>query len=451
MQLLLRLLYSEEHQGPNHEDADTVEDLLQETNLTLATVVHKCQAQEAAKKQRAKLHNPESIAALRKPQNRKSYSSTSTCQGCGAVSHPAGRTQCPGYSQICFNCQKVGHFAKVCRSKPSRQHAPLTNTEQRTPHAGHRSLSATTDDPTHPTLDNIQHVASYDPAPLVNLDVIFANGSCNTKVLPDSGADISAAEKAILSTLNERINTLLPSTVIPKAVNGAKVFPLRRLPVTFRLGSTEYHDDLHIYPDIHGTILSWKVCKALRILPQCYPNPMSTLTVHEITSPHTPSNVIVPLTLQQAMLAYPTVFDGQIRRLEGEQFHISLTVDVKPFRVNTPRSIPFAYRDKLKAELDLLESQDIIAPVTAATEWCAPIVVTPKKNTDWIRMCVDLSHLNRFVRREQYQSSTPAQAVADIAATKAKFFTILDDMKGFHQCPLDPDSQLLMTFITPFG
>ena len=31
-------------------DADTVEDLLQETNLTLATAVHKCQAQEAAKK-----------------------------------------------------------------------------------------------------------------------------------------------------------------------------------------------------------------------------------------------------------------------------------------------------------------------------------------------------------------------------------------------------------------
>jgi len=66
-------------------------------------------------------------------------------------------------------------------------------------------------------------------------------------------------------------------------------------------------------------------------------------------------------------------------------------------------------------------------------------------------MCVDLSHLNWFVRREQYQSSTPAQAVADIAATKAKFFTVLDALKGYHQCPLDPESQLLTTFITPFG
>ena len=66
-------------------------------------------------------------------------------------------------------------------------------------------------------------------------------------------------------------------------------------------------------------------------------------------------------------------------------------------------------------------------------------------------MCVDLSHLNRFVIRERYQSLTPAQAVADIATSDAKVFTVLDALKGYHQCPLDADSQELTTFITPFG
>ena len=66
-------------------------------------------------------------------------------------------------------------------------------------------------------------------------------------------------------------------------------------------------------------------------------------------------------------------------------------------------------------------------------------------------MCVDLSHLNRFVMRERYQSVTPTQAVADIAASDAKFFTIIDALKGYHQCPLDLQSQPLTTFITPFG
>ena len=66
-------------------------------------------------------------------------------------------------------------------------------------------------------------------------------------------------------------------------------------------------------------------------------------------------------------------------------------------------------------------------------------------------MCVDLSRLNRYVRRERYQSCTPAQAVANIAASEATVFTVMDAMKGYHQCPLDEESQLLTTFITPFG
>ena len=65
--------------------------------------------------------------------------------------------------------------------------------------------------------------------------------------------------------------------------------------------------------------------------------------------------------------------------------------------------------------LTVLQTQGIIEPVTEPTEWCAPIVVTPKKDTEGIRMCVDLSRLNKYVRRERYQSPTPAEAVADIA------------------------------------
>ncbi len=99
--------------------------------------------------------------------------------------------------------------------------------------------------------------------------------------------------------------------------------------------------------------------------------------------------------------------------MPGEKFHISLTDDARPFCVTTPRTIPFAYRDKLKQEVDLLVNQGIITPITESTEWCAPIVVAPKKDSDRIRMCVHLSKLNKFVRRERYPSIPPAEAVAD--------------------------------------
>ena len=49
---------------------------------------------------------------------------------------------------------------------------------------------------------------------------------------------------------------------------------------------------------------------------------------------------------------------------------------------------------------------------------------------------------------EQFQSPTPAEAVNDIAA---KVFTVLDARKGYHQCMMDKQSQLLTTFLWPFG
>ena len=89
-------------------------------------------------------------------------------------------------------------------------------------------------------------------------------------------------------------------------------------------------------------------------------------------------------------------------------------------------------------------------PVAQPTGWCAPIVVAPKKGTDDIRLCVDLSKLNIYVCRERHQSPMPAEAVADIAASEAQVFTILDAKKGYYQCLIDEKSQLLTTFLIPF-
>ena len=41
--------------------------------------------------------------------------------------------------------------------------------------------------------------------------------------------------------------------------------------------------------------------------------------------------------------------------------------------------------------------------------------------------------------------------MADIAASEAQVFTILDAKKSYHQCLVDEQCQLLITFLTPFG
>ena len=66
-------------------------------------------------------------------------------------------------------------------------------------------------------------------------------------------------------------------------------------------------------------------------------------------------------------------------------------------------------------------------------------------------MCVDLSKLNKYVHRECYPSTTPQDAVTDIQESSAKYFTVFNVLKGYHQCPLDEERQKLTTFITLFG
>ncbi len=138
--------------------------------------------------------------------------------------------------------------------------------------------------------------------------------------------------------------------------------PLGRLPVTLTLGERQYTDDFHIYPDVTGTLLSWKTARGLNILPECYPNPPSpmpsqvaaTTTKEPLSDPC--SNSSHPAINYEIRADYPEVFNGQIKTIEGKKFRIVPMEDAELFCVHTPRTIPFTYRDKLKAELELLQS-----------------------------------------------------------------------------------------------
>ena len=110
-------------------DGDTVEALLQEADLTLERTISKCRALEAAKRQRTNItDHGESVSTLQNTRDKKVNASLTPsspqCLGCGAKPHLGGRSQCPAYRQICHNCQKIGHYSKVCRGKLARRRDP---------------------------------------------------------------------------------------------------------------------------------------------------------------------------------------------------------------------------------------------------------------------------------------------------------------------------------------
>ena len=65
----------------------------------------------------------------------------------------------------------------------------------------------------------------------------------------------------------------------------------------------------------------------------------------------------------------------------------------------------------------------VITPVTEPTEWCAGIVVAPKKEGK-VRLCVDYTHLNNSVLRERHMLPVVDEALAKLVG--AKFFSKLD-------------------------
>ena len=95
-----------------------------------------------------------------------------------------------------------------------------------------------------------------------------------------------------------------------------------------------------------------------------------------------------------------------------------------------------------------MEKLGVISKVLEPTQWCAPMVVVPKANGK-IRICVDLTQLNKSVRRERHPLPAVEQSLAQLAG--AQVFSTLDANSGFWQIPLDRDSALLTTFDTPFG
>lgn len=146
--------------------------------------------------------------------------------------------------------------------------------------------------------------------------------------------------------------------------------------------------------------------------------------------------------LQAIQEQFPQVFKGL--GTFGEPYEIKMKDDARPFPLYSPRSVPLAYRCKVKEELDRM----ILQKVTEPTPWCAGMVVVPKSSGK-VRICVDLKPLNQSVLREVYPLPTTDEILAQVSG--AKLFSKLDANSGFWQIPLAEQSRPLTTFITPFG
>lgn len=113
---------------------------------------------------------------------------------------------------------------------------------------------------------------------------------------------------------------------------------------------------------------------------------------------------------------------------------ICLHEDAVPYSINTARRISTPMLPKVKAELERMVKCGVIEEVTEPTDWCAPMVPVPKRTED-VKICVDLTRLNKAVRRERFILPTIDDILPRLA--ESRVFSLLDAACGLRQIPLE--------------
>ena len=144
---------------------------------------------------------------------------------------------------------------------------------------------------------------------------------------------------------------------------------------------------------------------------------------------------------------FPQVFDNHLGKIKHDCVRLRLKPNAQP-RFFKARTVPFALRAGVEAELSRLEEQGVISKVEHS-EWASPVVPVKKANGD-LRICGDFRMaLNSQLEIDQY----PLPRVDDIFASLAggQKFTKLDLRQAYLQFEVHPSSRKFLTINTHKG
>ncbi|XP_062703875.1 uncharacterized protein K02A2.6-like [Aedes albopictus] len=153
--------------------------------------------------------------------------------------------------------------------------------------------------------------------------------------------------------------------------------------------------------------------------------------------------------LKPLLLKHAEVFEGELGCFKHGKVHLSLKEEAVS-RFCKPRKVPFAFKEKVEAELDQLEESGIISKAPSSeAEWGTPLVPVLKKDSS-IRLCADYwITVNPFLVDNRH----PFPVIDEIFAALqgVKYFSKLDLKNAYYQQEVDADTRHLLTWSTHRG
>ena len=372
----------------------------------------------------------------------KSESQKGDCKFCGGEWHKR-LEDCPARRDgvTCKQCKRAGHFARACLN-------PGTN----------KSTGSKT-----PVRKVKVHDSSEDDSS--DLDE-FANKLTvvNTATTESSDDDSDMEDVVKKTSVDGQVYPTIKLTILNKKI---------RLVVDS--GATTIILNKSDYQKI-GSPQLLTTRKRIYAYRSNKPEPILGKFKTNVTEPETKSTIKTTIYViddkeEESLLSYGVaialgvmkmseqVKDMRIRRVKLEQqptigkfsgLKVKLHIDpaVKPVAL-PHRRVPYHLRKKVEEEINKLEDLDIIEKTSGPTPWVSPIVIVPKKDSEEIRICVDMRLPNTAIKRERHVIPTTEDLLSDISGSK--FFSVLDLNQAYHQVELDESSRYITTFSTHIG
>ena len=135
--------------------------------------------------------------------------------------------------------------------------------------------------------------------------------------------------------------------------------------------------------------------------------------------------------------------------------NMKTTIDIKLKDSAVPYIAPIqrvahALQEPLQLELEKLVDEGILRKlkIDEKSEWLYSFVCVQKPNSS-IRLCLDPTHLNKYILRPHHKSKTLDDILPRLS--RAKKFSIVDSTKSFFNLGLTERASLLTTFGTMYS
>lgn len=333
------------------------------------------------------------------------------CIHCGKPDHVFAKCKYKVYK--CKKCQKVGHLASVCKSK----------------HVNCVAISNPEEDHTVDMFNLTENLQINYVSPFILH--CFIEGKSVLMEL-DTGATVSCITENIY--LKNFLDIKLePSNIELKTYSGEILKPLGTLSIKLKYKDMELPCDILVVKQGVRCLFGRDLIKKFNL--------NISHSVNTVTDK-------IETKLQDILNEYEEIFKNELGVIKGEEIKLEVKEDCKPI-FHKPRPIPYAFKDKVEAELIKLEKQGVIEKVENS-KWGTPLVPVLREDGDTLRLCANYKiTVNKYLK--DFNHPIPRIDEIFTALQGGLRFTKLDLRNAFNHLILHEDTKELLAWSTPKG